>query len=612
MATFLAIIILQSLILSTNSLWDGEVVIRPREGISMSLRGLAVHPRQTEIMKLTLVFSTFTPKHIYTTCVNNTKQTLRSDQLFLSYVSEAQTFRDNLVDLFSGRNDLITSKLCGSLSILNCNSKVKNVLSLGKRNKGNKSSGANPQSPGHKDHSKQKRFIPLIAAGLGLSGLGLGIYNTLSSTSLYQAVSDLEDNQEKIKGFINSQSRITDQLIKVEKEIYIKMHDYSQKVNDVIKLMNCQLHQSAIDEDNIIAIRETHNKYERIIQSIFRGDLTDEMLKVMDVKKVLSEHEDWAGSIYINDISLFYLLAKIIPLTFHPESNSLDLMLVFPLLKYDDVAPLLSIDSFGFQKSIEQIKRLIVPSHISIFTVQDKTSVFGTDLSYCDMRNGIYICQEDALSRTSHSKCIENLILENVLLRSVCQYEYKKGKLVSIKRSDNNLAVIGYDSYIGFRKARDNWLDSEVVNINSSIWNLITFDIYETVQVDNQFFQPMRKADSKIVIIDSVITEHNKLDDFDLGVLTKEWQEEEKVMEKIKLLEEESGQKLYLNPLSHPSSQWLIIVLVLTMAVITTFWCCKKGICTKWSKTTKNKWSGSAPTLLLSRIDPTDAGQQRI
>lgn len=513
-------------------------------GVYLESIGLAIHPEDIMTTNFIIYFPPFqTSITSDPDCEHNLRTVL--DEM----TRKEFDFIETLIYMFSGTNQQILNQQCNNLPPIFCNNHYHDSL--------------------HSNRSK--RFLPLIALGMGVSGLGLSIYNTITTHHINSAVNALIRNEDTIQNRINEMIDRQNQLIDLGGSVYAKIERLQLETTQKIKEMGCQfseqIHQIMIKE----AIDTQLSRYESILHSIFLGDVTSEIIKPTQLTNLITMNDALKDSIYQDDISLFYRLAKITPVRFSVNTMGISTILSIPVIKKKDISPVYVVHNLGISDLSQGYKRLVLPEHVVFFAYRESFIPVSLDKNTCSISNGIWICSDTNLIIQEADHCLKLIITSNGTIDNknsdICKLEYITQIKPTVRVYNTGLLTIGYSSYQVNDKIRGHLSLSQPISLNPQKWELIPFESFDQIIVGGRTYN----SPSRYTLTTTVKGQYIEMtDNIDLDLKSMNlstWSSSDEIEQMVNNLKVSKLDHLKLEEISSlPDNTWLIYIIISALA----------------------------------------------
>jgi hypothetical protein len=263
--------------------------------------------------------------------------------------------------------------------------------------------------------NRGKRFLPVLGAISGLLGVGLSIYNTISSSHVKESISLIEKNQINIKNHLSKLTTDVAILRDSSHRMIITMHHLGEDLLNVHHDLTCRKMSDGIYSGALLPWSSViRNTVVRGINSLNKGDLTPDLLSSTKIKTVIEEHESLRDSIYKNDPGLIYRMSSTLPVSF-TEEGVLTFIVSIPVLKPKDVGPLVKITNVGWRNN-SLFYKLDLPEFVMLKKHSiSKIEVVPINSKSCSITPGVWLCNTVGINIASQSICLLNLITSKTL-----------------------------------------------------------------------------------------------------------------------------------------------------------------------------------------------------
>ncbi|QXV86526.1 hypothetical protein QKU94_gp2 [Arlivirus sp. virus] len=454
--------------------------------------------------------------------------------------------------------------------------------------------------------ARSKRFLPVLAAGLGLSGLGLSIYNTINEHDVTGQIRSLTHNMEEIEETVNKIRHTSEEFIKLEKDAFIHNMHMIRGLEGQVGQLDCKMEMENDLLNTLSFLQFAHNKYERIVQSIFRGEVTNEMLLPKNLLNILAGHPDWGNTIYYSDISLFYQLARSTPLHYSKETKTLHVLIKFPVAEEDDIAPLLAIKSLGFpQSSSDSWRQLRLPENVGLFPSSSSFEALDLTLRDCRQIDWLWLCSSLGVSNSNEARCISGLLKsKGEILPDSCQYNLKTTMLPIVHPVPGGVIVTGYDSYQLFSVSIRGLHIGETKKLKEKEWNYIKISDPESIKIGSLYYKSSITGGDIIIQEPKISMNFSPI--YTLSNVT-DWVAENEYLSRYDSLIHSLPAELLLTWPVIGVSTWIIILTIIVILLL--FYICykRKQLITQGGRSFSNM-----EVVALKRIDPITKKPQRL
>lgn len=560
---------------SINPIWDFSPTYYSKIGILTTPLGLAVHPRTTNILHLAIKTKIYDiddfPKTNCSSVISNINE-------IKSHLYSRLVDLDRLIKSYQGDQELIKG-LCKGYDTILCQSFEREEGEIGKM--------------------RQKRFLPLLAAGMGLTGLGLSIYNTINEHDVHSAINNIEEHLEEIDKVTNTIQLDFKNLVHVSQAMAVKIQSMEKQLYLTMENLKCEIETREKYLYYIQLVDEAYSKMSEMLQTLMSGKISSIVLNPDEVRDILSNNDLWINSLYKSDVNVFYLLSRVTPILFDVKSHTLHLIIHFPDLKMNDIAPLVRVESIGWGIGRNFKSKLITSDTVALFKKEESFLALDVDMNTCTKINWVYNCPSMSVSETPGSRCVNDILHRSITNQStVCHQKVKTSNEQIIKQVPSGILVTGYSCYYKISDTIRGIKHREEKGLNKNEWSLIDLRSVGTVQVGELYFalahnQYYLKVDKDISLTDFKW-------DFE-EIALPEWTDFDKINTTLKELSNRPIRQLDFHPYTlgtKVGGTVIVILLICGIVLMIVLWKRNRKICSDHS------------TVILSKIDPNSSDLQ--
>lgn len=252
--------------------------------------------------------------------------------------------------------------------------------------------------------SRRKRFLGTLIGGIinaAMTGYSLYEQSQLKDaiTHLQQQNDYLHEEIQRIKEDNQLMSRIVSNiaisvqqtLSQMQTKILHNLCVTSYDLNALITLMNFEFSQSKID---------------LIIQSILDNKVNDFLISPSLAKQLIQTQPQLSSTIMAHDLGIFFQTSRSFLLQYDDTHRTLDIILEIPVIPQKNYHTLFKLYNIGFLSATTHLKVKTPP-----FIIWEDNTVMEVDISLCSKKKFFYICKLHNQARTTHSNCVQRLIL---------------------------------------------------------------------------------------------------------------------------------------------------------------------------------------------------------
>lgn len=290
---------------------------------------------------------------------------------------------------------------------------------------------------------RQKRFLPFIALAAGISALGLSFYNTFSQNQVTSAVDNLNKNQHRILTQLNAQNGQVNMLIDTERTIYTKLESFEKALDHLIDTDICNIKSEISYVYFLGKLQELHAKYERVINMIFLGKLSSDIIDPLSFKQIILSNTQLKNSVLADDITLAYRLTQLMPLGIINDHMGISVLLRIPVIEIQDISPIFSITNVGWYIN-NHYERFKVPDEFYLLLEHEKMYALEINSESCQQVSNLWICDHVSHKTNEKTSCINALINHQTDIKTSCEVEVAKYSQSEIQEVRSGLLVSGH------------------------------------------------------------------------------------------------------------------------------------------------------------------------
>lgn len=556
-----------------------------RLGVLSYLDGIAVVPEDYTLHTLDLTFPTpqlWASMSTKDTCGSTTS----TSKWFEDLISEHSDFTEKLNQFYNSESQMYKDNICSMLPTYCVNSSTGDDSSFF-------------MEPAHTG-TRRKRFLPFIAAALGLTSLGMSTYNLISASSVKQAVEEIQRNQNKLASKVN-------ELIKNQEVINNKLENTLIKIAAVEKSLIAEIDNircAVADKATILSVgimlSMQNARQERILHAIFRGDLTEEILSPDELLKLFSNNVQLKETVYKTEVVLAYKLIRVIPVLFHPERNALSCLLIIPVVKPRDISPLLRTINVGFVVNSSAVK-IDIPE-LSYLVNNDGGSVksIPLDSTLCSYIKDIWLCHDTTPVTDKASGCLDAILSSKRNIEGYCNLHVRQ--LVPMKQYRVTLVgilMIGYRTYHSYNRIKDRLILGQEVTINPKNWTMLPYSDFDTINLEGNLINSPTHSPALVKRVENFL-DVTPLRSLPGGNLSSEWKTLNEIQEEMEAGKKKRAEPLVLsNEFFHSHGHiflWMLFGIV-TLFLSGMIWYCMK------QRRNKTDYRKPAPTPTKGNLD---------
>jgi hypothetical protein len=266
--------------------------------------------------------------------------------------------------------------------------------------------------------SRHKRYIPLLAmmgSLLGLTGVGMGIYQTWQIEGMQSKLQALHEVIGHNNQTVFQHGKLIHQLTKANEHIYSFLHHALREVIAMIEQVRCadmqytsMVHQQLIAHIFSDNVRST---IQAMMESLLHGSISPALVNVAMLRKLFIKHPRLADSVIMREPSLVYQFGRVFPVKIDLDSFKFAFILEVPVPAESDLVPYFKILNLGWNDPQNSAHlQLPLPQYV---IRQDDESFTMLDINACKTKPGMVYCMPNAYQYNDLSKCLNWVLQAN-------------------------------------------------------------------------------------------------------------------------------------------------------------------------------------------------------